>query len=59
MIKGGMAKKRIGIKVTDEQKETLQKLADADNRPLANFCFTLIIEKVKEKFDIDLSYPKK
>jgi uncharacterized protein (DUF1778 family) len=50
-----MAKQMIGIKVTPDQKTKLQELANAENRPLANFCLTLIIEKVREKFNVDLS----
>lgn len=45
----------IGLKVTDQQKKKLQEIAERENRPLANLCLTLIIERAKEKYDVDLS----
>ena len=49
----------IGLKVTAEQKEKLQELANKENRPLANFCMNIIIEAVREKFEIDLTLENK
>jgi hypothetical protein len=55
MLERSMAKKMIGIKVTDNQKDKLQTIADKENRPLANLCLTLIMERALEKYGVDIS----
>lgn len=47
-------KQMIGIKVDQNIKKLLQKLADDDSRNLSNFCYHAIKVYVKEHFNIDI-----
>ena len=44
-----MKTERIGIRITKELKEELEKLAKKENRTFSNYIETLLIEHVKNR----------
>lgn len=40
---------RLQVRISTEMKETLQKLAEAENRTVSNYIENLILRDIKEK----------
>lgn len=49
----------IGLRVTEEFKAFLQKLADGENRTLSNFIENALLNYIKEHKGLDWKKPQK